>query len=338
MSEYDPDKNYAYIDPPMPDIPKEVFGINTRPLLEAIDSAESLTTLSYEIPYETVSRPIGAASTLGAHALRMLPLIEKAAEDRPLSPEDTLPYRGVIKRSMMRVGVYTDSKIGRVKTLDNLTVLGSLALVGIPARRALNRRIDTEVASRLPEYIPRIKPALERAEPYVEFLEGFDNPRQQFVDEIGFIYGAVASHTRQGARGRIDALAAAAGIRQTVEELAQPNSQLRHRLPLLMGQAPKDIKVPNMPDKLAVAAPEILNILKSPLPPQSFDEGLHASVKRFQHPKRWLAKLHGPTRRKLETLQRSGTRLLPAIRDVLPQSGQEVRRIYERIQELVNAA
>jgi hypothetical protein len=90
------------------------------------------------------------------------------------------------------------------------------------------------------------------------------------------------------------------------------------------------------PDKLALAAPELLTFIYSLTPDDETGKDICASVEQHPHELRFVTdfkRRYG--RYDLDRIQRASRTLLPALRDVLPTKGMQVRESYERIYQLL---
>ncbi len=183
------------------------------------------------------------------------------------------------------------------------------------------------------EYLPL-------AEPYVDFLSQFENPRDQFVSEIALVANGIRRLARYNAETRgtypnaVTAQDAGIGIRQAIERVIEEREMARQYLPMLsrfvIDYIPDDIAVPSS-EILAIVAPEILHSLEAVLPTDQTDPAFRSSISLYPHSKRGLAQLF--KRRQLDSMYDAGMLLLPSIRDLLPTDGQEVRNTFERFKK-----
>lgn len=245
-------------------------------------------------------------------------------------PQDVRPYRKPIKRLISKLNI-----------ADRFAALSGGLLFGIPIRRALNRKIEDEFPARIGPLLDKANDYLPQAEPYVDFIGQFDNPREQFVSEVAIVANSIRYHTRSRAqvKGReqtVWAEDAAFGIRQTIEDILSNHAKSKQDLPMfshfVIDQLPKDAPLPSA-DILGVAAPEIVSALDAALPAEQRDSKFLSSIRSHPHPKRWLAERFKG--RQIEGIREAAGLLLPSIRDLLPASGQEVRDTFEKIKNFV---
>lgn len=320
-------ERYEYLDPPAPAIPDEVLGVPTDPLMRLgralgtmafIDShitPPNLLSYGYDAKYSTDK------------ALAIFPLIEKVQSGEEVTPEDVRPYRKTIKQLLPR----------KVRTADKF------ALVSVPVRRALNRKIEREFPGKIAPKLAAAVDYLPLAEPSVDFVSQFENPREQFVSEIALVANGIRrlAHHNAEMRGTypdtVTAFDAGEGIKQAIERVISEREMAREHLPLLshflIDHMPDDLEVPSA-DLLAIAAPEIMYSLDAALPTDQTDPRFRSSIDLYPHPKRGLAQLF--KRRQLDGMHAAGTLLLLSIRDLLPTEGQEVKRTFERIKRFFN--
>lgn len=327
-----PDIGHHYFDPKKPDLPEEVLGIPAQPLIDLTDAMSSINYLAsvarIERPY-SVSHAIFLAGRDTEKAIRIFPLIERIQAGEDIKPQDVRPYRKPIKRM-----------VPKISTADRWAAASSIFIVGIPIRRYLNRKVETEFPKRIPAMLDKAVEFTPLAEPYVEFLEQFENPREQFVSEVEVVAKNIRHTARHRAKSHprkpaVTAEDAAYAIRQQIE-LILSDSTIDQKLPmmshLLLEKMPKKTPKFNM-DVLGVGAPEIIAALDNALPEEKRDYDFLNSVVNHPHPKRWLAEKFKSS--ELYSLKSIGRRLLPSIRDILPIEGKEVRNTYRRVQDFL---
>ncbi len=319
---------HKFFDPKNPELPPEVLGIPSQPLIDLGDSVLSVASFASDadkLP-PGVWLNIYAVERRLENGLRVFPLVQRMQAGEHLSPEDVRPYRKPIKRLAPRL-----------KTADNWATLFGVIAVGIPIRRTINRKVEEQFPERLPELLQKGSKCAPQAEPYVKFIEQFENPREQFISEVNLVAVGIRSAARQHApwRGRqqleVTAKDAAFGIRQTIDKiLSDPETQ--QNMPMLSHFISDELsKKPLLlrEDVLGVAAPEIISALEGALPEEKRDPEFLYSVYRHEHPKRWMAKKFKGM--EMDRLNRIATKLLPSIRDLLPTKGSDARVIYQNI-------
>jgi hypothetical protein len=319
-----------------PPIPDEVLGVPSKPL---IGLADSLSSLVFVLPRGTVpygvSHGIHQADQAVKPALRLFPMVELYQTQGSLSPQEIRPYVMPIKQMSPRL-----------RKAHQLAAAPSAFFSPLngPVNH-LDKRISEEAPAYLPgimqtasEYATKYAPA---AEPYVDFLEQFDNPRQQFVSELDLVATSIRSTAHRHARlagrdaNQITSEDTAAAIREVIKEI-HANTELAQSLPMFNGlvltRLPKELSA--LDNKhLGVLAPEIMAALDSALPVEKQDKSFIDGL--LSHParKRWLArKFKGTT---FYSLEKISADLLPSIRDLLPTDGKEVRATYDRINEFL---
>ncbi len=320
-------EGHAFFDPRTPRVPTEVLGIPTGPLMDLGTALGDLALIgSSKMPYR-LSHPLYLAGRSTGEALALFSLIEQVQSGEYVGPKDVRLYRKPIKRL-----------IPKLSTADRFAALSGGLLFGIPIRRAINRKIEEEFPQRVRPLIDKTSDYLPQAEPYVDFIGEFDNPRGQFVSEVAVVAQGIrsAAYSRAQQRSRSNAVTvtaedAAFGIRQTIEEILSDKKVAEQRMPMfshfVIGQLPKNAPLPSS-EVLGVAAPEIMNALDAALPKDQQDANFLSSIRDNPHPKRWLAERFKGT--ELRSLHEVSVLLLPSIRDLLPTSGQEVRDTFAR--------
>lgn len=150
---------------------------------------------------------------------------------------------------------------------------------------------------------------------------------------FGRLFGRGSRNTRHG---EITAYDTGHGIATVLRELQQPVTQ-EPALPLLNRYVSPQLEKFNhvSPDQLALAAPEILEALYS-ISKSHEIAGLLRSTHKNPHELRIFTALkRNYGRYNLDRIQRASRTLLPAIRDILPTSGEQVRRSFEQMMRLL---
>ncbi len=314
-----------------PPVPAEVLGIPTEPLMNL---GKALGTIAFidasKTPYPLVTYGYHAKYSADK-ALSLFPLIERMQAGEEIRPKDVRPYRKPIKKL-----------ISKLHTADKFAVLSGGLLVGIPIRKAINRKIEEQFPERIAPLLDKANDYLPQAEPYVDFIGQFDNPREQFVSEVAMVASGIRKNAlnraqRHGSQHAVTAEDAAYGIRKTIEEILSDVDETKQHLPMfshfVIDQLPKEAPLPSA-DILGVVAPEIITALDAALPKDKRDSNFLDSVLSHPHPKRWLAERFKG--RQIEGIYEVATLLFPSIRDLLPTNGQEVRATFEKIKSFAN--
>jgi hypothetical protein len=165
--------DHRFFDPRSPAQPEEIFGIETEAILALGRAVTALSVLPPKVNLGLYTLP---------NAVRLVPLVEEMRAGTSLTPEDVRPYRKPIKRLSMEVG-FADKAAATA---------GALAL-GIPLRRALNRKIEREFPARAAEAIDKARQAVASVENDVEHVASFKNPKEQFVTELHDLAQTVSS-------------------------------------------------------------------------------------------------------------------------------------------------
>ncbi len=323
-------EGHMFFDPEPPEVPSDVLGIPTEPLLNLAKAAGHIAYISAGSGHGFTGPGFAAQRSIPP-ALVLFPLIERIQTGEEVEPEDIRPYRKPIKRL-----------VPKLNTADKAAALAGGLLVGIPVRRALNRRVEHEFPEHLPDILDKADDYLALAEPYVEFLGEFENPREQFVSELATIthdiyHVSYLNSKRNGRSHAVTAQDAAVGITQTVEAIFSDRESAKRRLPILsklvIEQLSEDAHMPNS-DNLGVVAPEIIYALEAALPKDRRTPGFLNSIDRYPHPKRRLAETFKAA--EIRYLGRAASLLLPSIRDLLPADGQELYDILDRAENLLD--
>jgi len=323
-------EGHAFFDPKTPETPVEILGIPTDPLMDLGKALGSIAYLSHDnIPYSIKRIGYRAGDVAQHHSLSLFPLLERLQAGEDVQPIDVRPYRKPIKKI-----------IPKLRSADWWSKVAGGVGVGIPIRRIINRKVEEEFIERVPPLLDQAGEYLPQAEPYVAFLEQFDNPREQFVSEIVIVAEAIRFTARKEAQKRrqpdkVTAEDAAVGIRQTINRILANDDETKKRLPmfshLVVDQLPPKTQFPPT-DKIGIVAPEIMNMLESALPADQRDDKFYDSILRYAHPQRWIAtKVISTDFMFMKDLDL----ILPSIRDLLPTSGVETRNTYNRVRDFL---
>lgn len=362
VPEQQPDNGHRFFDPRTPEQPEQVLGVETEAILRLGRAATALGALPPRVNLGLYALP---------DAIRLVPLVEEMQSGAEITPEDVRPYRKPIKKLSLEVSF-----------ADKLAATAGAVAVGVPLRRALNRKIEREFPIRASEAIDKAREAVASIEHEVDYIASFENPREQYVTElndlaqtvstaiteqrdwrvrnnmpaeaepevpkgiVGFFTKAVRKvkdffgffRRKPEVNTEVTAYDAGAGIERTFKSLAANPEVTEKRLPMLsklmLDKLPNTL--PFTKDRLALVAPEILNFLFSTSLEDKEADRLIESVNRNPHELRFVTRFKKHYGRySLEGIQRASHTLMPAIRDVLPTSGEKVREIYAQAQELL---
>ncbi len=362
LPDLQPGNDHRFFDPPTPVQPEHVLGVETDAVLRLGRAATALGALPPRVNLSLYALP---------DAVRILPLVEQMQAGAKITPEEVRPYRKPIKKLSLGVSF-----------ADKLAATAGAVAVGVPLRRALNRKIEQEFAGRAAEAIDKAREAVASIEHEVNHIASFENPRAQFVSElddlartvstaitdqrdwrvrnniaakaepetakgiVGFFTKAVRSvksffgmfSRKPEINAEVTAYDAGAGIEKTFKTLITNPELTEKRLPMLsklmLDRLPNTL--PLTTNRLALVAPEILNFLFSTSSENREADKLIESINRNPHELRFVTRFKKHYGRySLEGIQRASHTLMPAIRDVLPTSGDKVREIYTQAQELL---
>lgn len=165
--------DHRFFDPRSPEQPEQVFGVETEAILRLGRAATALGALPPRVNLGLYSLP---------DAVRLVPLVEEMQSGTPLTPEDVRPYRKPIKKLSMEVSF-----------ADKAAATAGALAVGIPLRRALNRKIEREFPVRAAEAIDKAREAVASIENDVDYVASFENPKEQFVTELNDLAQTVSS-------------------------------------------------------------------------------------------------------------------------------------------------
>ncbi len=317
-----------FFDPRAPEVPEQVFGIDSEQL---IDATKTVGRLALAAPYHPSTHPVtkyGYSAVMSAEdAVRVAPLFERVVAGEQLEPEEVRPYRKPIKRILKR-------EHPSLILADRAIAASALIGVGIPARKRLNRRIEAEFIERAPKLVESAREVLDAMEPYVDKVSAFENPQAQVRSEIGHINSIIKDGAHESARshGRpVSAGDVATSIERGLERIAREPEQLSKGMPLTTGLVrPKPFKQPEVSHQaLAVGAKEIVEGLDKMIPEDQRDPEYVENVKFYRHPLRWLAQFF--RRRKLDRAEEIMSHRIPAAIDLVPNSGREVRSMFDRL-------
>jgi hypothetical protein len=250
-----------------------------------------------------------------------------------------------------------------------------------PLRRRIDARVARAVLDNSPELQTKVAAQMPRVETEANFLASFENPRQQFVDEVGMLAERISSATMQAREARVSsgnrqmhetpkgllgvavrvvrsvtnffgrlfgrssrsssrdnevtAYDAGRGVAAVVQELSQPAPERDDLVLARRYLAPQLGRLQTVsPDHLALAAPEILGALYSVTGSDKIAE-LHQSIEKHPHELRFMTTLkRNYGRYNLDRMQRASRTLLPAMRDILPTTGEQVRLSFQQAMQL----
>jgi hypothetical protein len=323
-----------FFDPEPPEAPDEILGLPAEPI---INLGRAVGKLALIAPGKMPAALRGHAGDLvehSGHMVSLFPIVERIQAGEAVKPSDVRAYRRAIKESNVTIS-----------SIDALAVVASGLLVGIPARKAINRKIEREFPRKVIPALGKAADYLPLIEQEADFIAQFENPREQFVSEIGAVASTIRLNTRKKAYRRggskavlaVTAEDAAAGMRQTIKEILADEEKTKERLPMFAHFAGDKLQGSTLPDAdlLAVAAPEIMGAFDAVLAPEPQDKALLQSIIDHPHSDRGLAeRFKGSQLRNL----RQGTALLfTSVRDLLPARGSEAKDLFQRVETFLKA-
>ena len=171
----------VFVDSP----PPEVLGLPAEPLNRLVGAANGLGYLAgvRVLPPGVDYRTRGAG-------IALVPLVERIQEGELTGPEDVSPY--------------VDDVIEAVPILRRYASLPF-------ARDIMASRIEDELPDRVRDVMQSDKvqdgvdKAFELADPYIEILAGFENPREQLVQESKIVIDGIQTYARKQCLARASA-------------------------------------------------------------------------------------------------------------------------------------
>lgn len=157
--------------------------------------------------------------------------------------------------------------------------------------------------------------------------------------KIKSFFGFLKSGGRPKVNSDITSYDVGAGIEKVYTRLASDNKYASQSLPLLSkfldGRLSKYVSHATK-DNLAFAAPELLRFFSSLSPSQEKWQSMIESANRNTHEFRFLTKfVHHYKGFSLSGIEEATTKLLPALREVLPTQGKVVRQAFEQLKQLL---
>jgi hypothetical protein len=178
---------------------QEVFGLPAEPLIDAVDSADTLALVAGKrvLPYG-VHRP-----TLQT-AVDVWPLAEDVQRGRPITPEDVRPHTddiidNIVTNPAVTIALERKGDYDAARKLRWFSRFSDLEFVRAQARPEVEEKFPGQVEALLASDNTKhqVEAGLERAKPYVDVLVSYDNPRQQFTTEVDTVAEEIRDHTRQ---------------------------------------------------------------------------------------------------------------------------------------------
>ena len=184
---------------------KEILGLPAEPLVDVIDSADSLALLAHKSLL-----PLGVYRHTLQTAVDIWPLVEDVQRGNVVSPEDVRPHTDDIIDNIVTNPAVSDALARRgnhddARKLRWLSRLRDVGLVRDQVRPQVEVRFSEQVKNVLQsdETKRRIEAGLEVAQPYVDVISDQENPREQFVTELGVVASEIRGQTRRARDARL---------------------------------------------------------------------------------------------------------------------------------------
>lgn len=361
-----PHHDHRFFDPKSPAPPAEILGLPTDAVLRLGRSVAALSVLPPKANLALYDLPKVA---------RIFPLLETMQRDdnEPLTPEDIRPYRKPIKTLNPTLSAVDKlaATIGAVGVVGPRRALNRRIEQEFPARatdalssarenlESIEKKIESQV-----EFISGFDNPQQQFETEVRAIarethqaivkqrdmrvNGQSEPIEQPMPKgiAGFFTRAVRKvrnffglfRRKPEVNKDITAYDAGIGLHNTMQSFVNNRESTRQRLPMLSGLLLDKLPLNKLPsrDQLVFLAPEILTSIFSILPAKERDSGMLESVNQNPHEFRFVTKFKKRYRGySLYGVQYSARTLLPAIRDVLPSSGDKVKEIFAQFKDLL---
>jgi hypothetical protein len=298
--------------------PEQIFGFPTEKLLEAADAATSLGP---------ISRRIGQDGRIVGGLIGLFPLLEKLQDDEEISSGDINAHRSDIEDV---VHPLVDEFMPSSRLLRPLGAFGKITLDLI---------VEKEFQHIVPFAMKKARGYVPRATPYVDVMAGFDNPRQQFTDEINAINRMVIADIDDKTAGKpISPLAAARSLRDILLRglLGNPH-EMEDELPAfsrLIAIRNSRAGSPGRVDlsEIAALSPGILQMLSSLDPEAERRQDILDGLKANPAP----ADTHPIDREEIESFEQAAPLIVPIVRDLIPKTGAEIQEKFEEVKAFLN--
>jgi hypothetical protein len=306
-------------------MPSEVFGFPTAAALELGTALDDMRRATGGV--------FGASGSLVTGALELFPLVARIQAEETVTADELQEHEAAVQEVSPFLGTGGHTILKLLNAIPPVELLGRIVFRRDSGDAQAPPRLDPAVIlAGASEFIPR-------AEPYVELLAGFPDPRAAFVEEIGRLNEDVLT-AAAARRPEFGAKEAGAAIREVTGDLVEVPGTV-DGLPMLSGlltirqRRGRPLKLP--PETVtAVTAPEILTLLDAPLPEAGRHPEIIEAVRRRPVAAARVAELMRG--RELQALRAAAPRLLPGLRDLLPEEGAELRARFEEIRSFLAPA
>ena len=298
---------------------ERVCGIKIKPVLSLTTAVEKLdNTFRLRVP--------GLLREKAEAAIALYPLLQRAARGEKLTARDIRPYRSAIK-DLHEGAKWADLGLGC------LSFFPPAWIATVPTRITLHRKIERGFIEAIPEILEHVKDYAVKAYPYVEYIAGFENPRQQFQEEVKYLVDTVIdnANTLRGAQKNLnESELAGKAIHQTLEKIINEDEEISANLSLIRGLVfpllPDDVSIPNS-KMLGVVSPEIVGALERVLPEED-RTGYRNRLEKQLHPLRESFLVSMFAGGKIMTLNKQLPMLFLSLREILPTNGLRFRNEF----------
>lgn len=181
------EEDRKFTDTQVSGAPEQILGVGTNVVIRLGREALNVQGVPHEVSIGLKVLP---------DAVQIYPLIERLQAGEELKPEDVRPYRQPIKH----LGKQFSPELTWADRIATLTTpLG----VGFAVKRAINRRIEREFPARAALAIDQAREKIGEIEQQVDLLAEFENPKEEFVSELGIIADRTKKAIREERESRI---------------------------------------------------------------------------------------------------------------------------------------
>jgi hypothetical protein len=279
--------------------PEQIFGFPSEKLLEAADAARSVGP---------ISRRIGQDSRILGGLIGLFPLLEKLHDEEDISSGDINSHRSDIEDV---VHPLVDEFMPSSRLLKPLGAFGKITLDLI---------VEREFEHIVPFAMKKARDYVPRAAPYVDVMAGFDNPRQQFTDEINAINKMVIADMDDRSAGKISPLGAARSLRDILlrgllgnpDEMEDELPAFSRLIAIRNSRAGSTSRVDL--SEIAALSPGILQMLGSLAPESEQRQDILDRLK--ENPV--SADTHSIDLEEIDSFEQAAPLILPIVRDLIP--------------------
>jgi hypothetical protein len=179
----------------------------------------------------------------------------------------------------------------------------------------------------------KAKDYVPRAEPYMAVMSGFENPRQQFTDEVNALNSMVIEDIEGRSVGEPTPFTAGRSLRGVLlSDLLRDPDAAASDLPILSNLRARrnsraDVGKEVELSELAALAPGVMMMLGSLAPQDGRRPDIIKALKENPLPE----DAHSIDREDLDRFERSAPMILPITRALIPQTGAEIQEKFEQV-------